>query len=96
MPVGVDFGNLFDMADKLSSAAEEYIARVLADAAYPSRADVLEAAIAALREKMGHDSRETPSFGTVALSPEECAKLQADAMGKTAANGKSSGYSIPE
>lgn len=92
----MDFVTLSGMADKLSPAAEEYIACVLANGDYPSRASVLETAIAALREKMGHDTRDTPSFSTVALSPEECAKLQAEALGKSPESDKSSGYSIPE
>lgn len=85
------------MADKLSSAAEEYIARVLANGDYPSRAAVVEAGIAALREKMGDaEPLEAPSYSTVALSPEECAKLQADALRQSAESGKASGFSIPE
>lgn len=85
------------MADKLSTAAEDYIARVVADGAYPSRAAVLEAAIGALREKMRDaEPLEAPSYSTVALSPEECAKLQADALAKAAENGKAGGFSIPE
>jgi len=87
------------MADKLSLTAEDYIARALASGAFASRTALLEASVAALREKVGDDSAaasDTPSFSTVELSPEECAKLQAEALGKTAPSGKSSGYSIQE
>jgi Arc/MetJ-type ribon-helix-helix transcriptional regulator len=87
------------MANELSSSAEYYIARVVADGAFPSRAAVLEAAIAALREKSGDvdpDPHDSITFRTVELSLEECAKLQADALAKAAKSGKSSGFSISD
>lgn len=99
MLTGGFFGTLSGMTNELSSAAEFYIARVVADGKFASRAAVLEAAVAALREKSGDvepDPHESSSFSTVELSPEECAKLQADALGKSPQSGKSSGYSIPE
>jgi len=84
------------MIDALSNSAESFIARTVADGKYPSREAVLEAAIAALRERDG-DTTATDSYGTIEMTPEECDRLQREALAKAGRDGsKSGGYTIPE
>lgn len=91
------------MTPDLSAAAEMYIANALASGAYASRGAVLEAAIEALREKGGsRQAAAAEAFGTVTLTPEECAHLQRISEGSEAPHGhsagdsKTTGYTIPE
>lgn len=84
------------MTTPLSNAAESFIARAVAAGTYPSREAVLEAAVAALLERDG-DSAEVDSYGTIEMTPEECDRLQREALAKAGrAGSKSGGYTIPE
>jgi Arc/MetJ-type ribon-helix-helix transcriptional regulator len=85
------------MTTPLSSAAESYMARAVAEGRYPSREAVLEAAVAALRDRDGGGAAETDSYGTIEMTPEECDRLQREALAKAGRDGsKSGGYTIPE
>jgi len=86
------------MPNDLKPADEKYLDMLVADAKYASRAEALEAAIAALREKHGDAPNALPAtgdFDTIALTPEECENLRRQALAKND-GAKSSGYTIPE
>jgi Arc/MetJ-type ribon-helix-helix transcriptional regulator len=86
------------MKQSLSPIAESYIARAVADGKYPSREAVLEAAVAALRERDGDaEASDTDSYSTVEMTPEECERLQREALHKSGRDeSTSSGFTIPE
>ncbi|MCE9607816.1 MAG: hypothetical protein K8U03_23260 [Planctomycetia bacterium] len=82
------------MAKQLSSSAEIFIANVVADGTYASREAVLEAAINALRDQATANAPAPASrlddvgnYSTIALTPEECARLQGQVSSKAEADG---------